>query len=235
MGDSPKRETVFMERLDRISGIATLLLVLGVAATLTVDLTRGRPAPQTSGYVAGDVSIELDGMPYLGSPTAEFVVVEFSDYECPFCRRHATGVLRELIASLVASGEIGYAFANSPLPSHANATDLAKAAICAGEQDRYWEMHDALFMEGVRTKAGAFRSADELGLEQTEFRRCFEESEKPALRIELDMRAARSIGVTGTPSFAIGRRIGGDTMTVERVIVGSHPYGVFVRAIDDLK
>jgi len=85
-----------------------------------------------------DTTLDTGGMPSLGSGDAPIVLVEFSDFECPFCKRHARGVMALLRDNLVTTGRLRYVIANLPLAKHANATKLATAAICAGAQGRYW-------------------------------------------------------------------------------------------------
>jgi protein-disulfide isomerase len=103
--------------------------------------------------------LDISALPAKGSTSAKIVMIEFSDYECPFCARFSNGVARELHEKFIANGKIRYSFANHPLPIHPNALKLAKLAICAGEQNRYWEMHDALFSNLPKSKEAALMLA----------------------------------------------------------------------------
>lgn len=99
--------------------------------------------------------VDLVDFPVKGSAQAKAVVVEFSDYECPFCARHATTVLPELMKRFVDGGIVRYALANNPLPMHRNADWLARMALCAGEQGRYWacrRCYKPFFVSASRSK-----------------------------------------------------------------------------------
>ena len=88
----------------------------------------------------------LDGAPSIGDANARVAVVEFGDYECPYCGRHANQVLPEIVANYVNTGKVRYFFKDTPVEAiHPAAFKAAEAALCAGEQGTYWEMHDLLF------------------------------------------------------------------------------------------
>src|SRR5690606_19329787 len=107
-------------------------------------LLEGARPPREPEFAA--TAIELDGAPERGSAAAPLVLVEFSDYQCPFCRRHAQQVLPELLKHYVDAGRVRYVMKQFPLVSlHPQAELAARAALCAGDQGDYWEMHDALF------------------------------------------------------------------------------------------
>src|SRR5262249_48884223 len=111
-----------------------------VSTRTTAQPVRDAPAGTT---------IDTVGLPSEGSKQAKVALVEFSDYECPFCSRYSTGAGTELRTEYVKTGKLVHVFVNNPLPVHPAATLLATSAICAGAQGRYWEMHDLLFSEGV--------------------------------------------------------------------------------------
>jgi protein-disulfide isomerase len=139
-------------------------------------------------------------MPAQGDATALVAVVEFSDYECPFCAQHATTVLELLRQQFVKTGKIRYLLANLPLPGHSSARLLATAALCAGEQSEYWAMPDLLFRQQPKSEDAIGRLADDLGLEKEEFSNCISDSASSA-QIERDLRQAKHLGVDATPTF----------------------------------
>jgi protein-disulfide isomerase len=178
--------------------------------------------------------IDIAGMPVEGSTDAELVLIEFSDYECPFCQRHAAGVRRELLAKYVETGQIRYVFANNPLPIHPNARFMAATAICAGEQGRYWEMHDAVFDAQPTSRDLAITLAANLGIEEEVFRQCLDESPEPAARIQADVEKAQEFGLTGTPGFALGAMDQEGRVRVRRLIHGAQSFSVFDKTITAL-
>src|SRR5262249_806251 len=128
----------------------------------------------------------------------------FSDYECPYCAQYSTGVGQQIDKQLVANGKVQYAFVNNPLPMHSSAKLLAAAAICAGEEGKYWPMHDRLFESTPRTKEGLLPLIDELGLDSQKFKKCLEEGPNSAKQIDDDSNEAKKLGLVSTPSFAVG-------------------------------
>jgi protein-disulfide isomerase len=178
--------------------------------------------------------LDLEGLPIKGKRTAQVVLVEFSDYECPFCARHAKDVAPELEREFLDTGKIALVFVNNPLPIHPAAKLLATAAFCAGKQDHYWEMHTTLFTVAPKSKDELLVLAKDLSLNVGEFEHCLGDSVASAERIESDMRRARELQFTGTPSFAVGHTNTDGRLTVEKLIVGAQPMTVFQAAINDV-
>jgi protein-disulfide isomerase len=181
-----------------------------------------------------DSIIRLDGVPVKGDPGTRLVLVEFSDYECPYCGRHASGVGQQLDDDLVASGRIRHAFINNPLSIHPHAKLLATAAICAGEQNRYWEMHDALFQKKPTKREELTAISKELHFDLIKFDQCVDHDSKPAQDIQRDTELAKRFGLTGTPSFAIGFTETNGNIHVEKFIAGAQPLETFTKAIAEV-
>ena len=102
-----------------------------------------RAAPSRPAFKPTEVTIE--GAPVLGAADAIVTLVEFSDYDCPFCRRHKDRVMPDLVKNFVDTGKLKYVMREFPLAMHPNAKGAAQAALCAGDQDQYWQMHDKMF------------------------------------------------------------------------------------------
>lgn len=157
------------------------------------------PDPRRPGYtVAGDA--------FKGNPAAPVVVVEFSDFQCPACRRHVLEVQPEIDARLVNTGRVRWVNKHLPLKSHPQAAIAAAAAECAGEQGLYWPMHDLLF-EAVKdwavedAEAGLVALAPRAGLQDRAFRRCL--AGRHALeRVLADLYDAQGV-VERVPRFVI--------------------------------
>jgi len=138
--------------------------------------------------------------PSRGPEDAPVTIVEFSDYECPFCAR-----VEPVIAALLERypSEVRFVYRHMPLSFHPNAQPAAEAAICAEEQGRFWEYHALLFEDQKALNAANFRKyAKDLGLDEEAFDRCLAES-APGERVEADIAEARAAGASGTPAFFI--------------------------------
>lgn len=179
------------------------------------------PDPERDGYtIAGD--------PYKGNPEAEVVVVEFADFQCEPCQQHALEVQPALDAALVDSGEIMWVFKSLPLKEHAQALDAAVAAECAGDQGRFWPMHDLLF-EQLETWSDEAYSADfiplveSLGMDVESFTLCM--NGRDALEaVVYDMYDAQGTAQR-TPTFAVLKDGKGS------VLNGSQPAENFVKIL----
>lgn len=134
----------------------------------------------------------------------------------------------------ISPGLVRLAFVNNPLPMHRNANMLATAAICAGEQSRYWDMHDRLFEDKPRESQGVLSIADSLGLEMDRFGSCLESSTTARERVGMDVDTAQRLKLSGTPAFAVGRSDEAGNVTVLKFISGAQPSSVFDLALGEL-
>lgn len=201
------------------------------------------PAP-TPSRDSAEIKGLLDGeAASLGDPTAKIVVIEYSDYQCPFCRRWFNDVKSQLDKEYIETGKVQFIYKDFPLSFHPMAIPYAQAARCAGEQDssgnydKYWEYHDKIFEEQQKFGSGTISNltvddikqwAEELGLDTTQFNSCLD-SGKYANDVQANFSEGQGVGVSGTPSFIIGKRDG-----TGQLIVGAQPYSVFKSTIDAL-
>lgn len=140
-----------------------------------------------------------DSGPSKGGRDAPVLIVEFSDFQCPYCKQ-ATSTLKQVLQSY---GErVRLVFKHTPLPIHADAFKAAQAAVCADKQGRFWEYHDRLFSSNVLSTDALRKEAAELGLEMTEFNTCLD-SEASRAAVLKDMKEAKQADIQGTPSFVI--------------------------------
>jgi protein-disulfide isomerase len=196
--------------------------------------TLQQPAAPAQPKMASAVSAA--GAPMKGNPNAPLTLVEFSDYQCPFCARHVTQTWPKIMSEYVDSGKVKLVFRDFPLEQiHPQAFKAAEAAHCAGEQDKYWEMHDRLFANqralGVPELPG---HATAIGIDAAKFEECLT-SGRHAARVKKDMTEGRAAGVSGTPAFFIGVMNPADSnVKVLRSISGAQPYTAFKTAIDEL-
>lgn len=162
-----------------------------------------RGAPSQPGFKPSDVTI--DDAPVLGDSSATVTLMEFSDYQCPFCARHYREVMPTLVKDYVETGQLKYVMRENPIRSiHSRATDASIAALCAKDQGRYWEMHNLMFDDIKKlSNEDLIGHATSLGLDMTQFNSCYE-SKDYEKRVNDDLAAGRSLGVRGTPAFVLG-------------------------------
>lgn len=181
-----------------------------------------------------DAVVSIGDAPVKGARDAQLTMVEFSDYQCPFCKRHADQSLPQIERDYIATGKVRYVFRDFPLESiHPQALQAAEAAHCAGEQGRYWEMHDRLFSNQQALAAERLvEHAAALELEAGSFKQCLE-SGKYVERIREDIAEGRKLSVTGTPTLLLGTSAGGSMENV-RILRGAHAYALLKQEIDKL-
>jgi protein-disulfide isomerase len=168
------------------------------------QMVAQRPAPPSQ-QAETPVTVRLAGNPSLGAAEAPLTLVEFSDYQCPFCRRFVETTLPELKRDYIDTGKLRYVFRDFPLDQlHPQARKAAEAARCAGEQGKFWEMHDLLFRNQKALQLEALTGyARQLGLQAPAFEACLAQG-KYAPAIQQDLTAGTAAGVHGTPGFVLG-------------------------------
>jgi protein-disulfide isomerase len=191
-------------------------------------------APQAAAAPNGPVRASVTGAPALGRADAPVTIVEFSDYQCPFCQRFFATTLPALKREYVDAGKVRYVFRDFPLDQlHPQARKAAEAAHCAGEQGKYWEMHDALFGHpGALTPPELAEHARAVGADGARFDECLS-SGRHAARVERGLAEGAAAGIQGTPGFVIGRTKAGDVVEGTPVR-GAQPVEAFRRIIDRL-
>ena len=170
-----------------------------------------------------------------GSTAAKIVLIEFSDFECPFCGRHANSVLSDITRTYIETGKLQYEFRHLPLEQiHPSARSAAEASECAAKQSLFWPMHDRLFQNQKSLKpADLSDHARAIGLEYDAFTRCVA-SRETAERIDADLAVARKLGITSTPTFLLGQKEADGTIRVFKRLAGAQPFLTFRQAIDPL-
>lgn len=183
---------------------------------------------QDQGQVAGTETredVETGNSPLKGNLNAPVIIVEFSEFQCPYCRRYAVDTLPQIIEKYVKTGKVKYAFRNFPLSFHKNAPEAAGTLLCSREQGKFWEMHDLLFEkqsewadeEDPTTKFGSY--AKELGINISS---CLSNGETAA-EIQEDFNYGQQLGVNGVPAFFINGRS----------LVGAYPFEEFEKIIEE--
>jgi protein-disulfide isomerase len=147
--------------------------------------------------------VASDNHPWTGGKDAAVTVVEFSDFQCPYCRAAEAGV-KEVRAKY--GDRVKIVHEDFPLGFHEHAMDAARAARCAGAQDKFWQYHDALFEDQSKLAVADLKAkAAKLGLDSKKFAACFDQQE-PDAAIKADQAQGQALGVSGTPTFFINGR-----------------------------
>jgi len=180
-------------------------------------------------------TISIADDPTLGERSAALVLVEISDFQCPYCGKGAREVLPRVYEQYVTAGKVELVFLDLPLKMHEHAFQAAEAAQCAGEQNLFWDMHHYLFAyQTALTREDLVRYAGELELEVGPFVECLDSGRHDAA-IREDIEVARKLRIQGTPAYVLGRRVpASDDVEVLEVISGLPPYEVLEEKINGL-
>ena len=193
------------------------------------------PATGTAIVPMTNVVLNLSRAPIRGAVSAKVAMVEVSDFECPFCGRYARDTAPAIKKQYVDTNRIAYAFIHMPIATHAFAFKASEAAACAGDQGRFWEMHDLLFARQGTALAPAYLpgKGDTLGLEKAAYTSCLTTS-KHAAYIKADVAQLQQYPRTGTPTFYIGSLDPATKMFRSAVrIVGAKSFAIFQQALDE--
>ncbi len=182
-----------------------------------------------------NVTMNVADDPYKGGADARVTMVEFSDYQCPFCSRHTRTVLPQLEKNFVETGKLKYVMRDFPLAFHKQAPKAHEAAHCAGEQGKYWDMHAQLFANQKALHLDKLPIyAENAGISDlAAFQECLD-SGKYQERIKLSMAEGNKLGVSGTPTFAVGLTEANGTVKALKIVRGAQPYNLFQKVIDEL-
>lgn len=189
-----------------------------------------RPAPPG----AAEQRVRLGPIPghALGAPEAPVTLVEFVDLQCPFCRVFHLATFEQLKRNYVDTGKVRFVSRDLPLDVHRHALKGAHAARCAGDQNKYWEMRHVVLVNANNLKDDVMSTfARDLGLDLPRFEACLN-GQKYQAEIQKDIDDARAAGITGTPSFVLGRTAKDGLEGFK--IVGAQPYAVFAARINEL-
>ena len=206
------------------------------------ELEAKAPAPQpaqapTQPTAPSVFQVSLDDDPVKGNPNAPVTVVEYSDFQCPFCSRFFQQTLPLIEENYIDTGKIKFVYKDLPLDRlHPNARAAHIAAECADEEGKFWEYHDTLFekqpqwsnLASSELQNTLTEFATDMGLQAASFESCMQ-SPSIADEVNKDTLEAASYGATGTPTFFIGTEKDGYIK-----LVGAQPYAAFQNAIDNL-
>lgn len=183
------------------------------------------------------IRVSIDDDPMKGNPNAPITIIEFSDYECPFCGRFYVNTLPLIEENYINTGKVNFVYRDFPIQSiHPNAVPAALAAECADDQGMFWQFHDMIFenksiwekLEGEKLLNEFGRYSVVLGLNIEEFNSCLE-SNKHLDEVRNDLQDGQSYGVSGTPGFFIGNDNSGYIK-----VSGAKPYPIFEEILEEM-
>jgi len=205
----------------------------GIASTARVAgrQTAIKPPPPPPPRLPVD-PISIAGAVLKGTPSAPVAIVEYSDFECPYCATFVKTTLADLDREYIVTGRVLFAFRHLPLESiHKRAFRAAEASECANRQGRFWDFHDTLFQNPKEMDEPSLgRRAADLGLNVSAFSACLDGQATDKVR--QDVGEAGRLGVRGTPTFFIGVTGPDGLVTVTDRISGARPLSAFKEAID---
>jgi len=226
------RDSFKVNKLTFWKSLTGILGVLFVLAFFNVVDLGENSGPTGAAVVAPDTQIptaplekqdvKYDGAPILGEEDAPVTIVEFSDFQCPYCARFFEQTFPQLKENYIKTGKVKLAFRHLPLSFHQYAQKTAEASECANEQGKFWEYHDTVFNNQDQLSDTILSTwAGEIGLDVKKFDDCLE-SGKYKEKVQADSNDAGSYGVSGTPSFFVNGKL----------LVGAQPYEAFQQVID---
>jgi len=187
------------------------------------------PVPQ----MPQNMRVKIDAIPSLGRIDAPLTMVEFTDFQCPFCGRFEATTFPEIKKDYIDTGKLRLVLRDLPLAElHPFALKAAQSVHCAGDQGKLWEMKDLVFKNQNKLDADSLAGyAKDLSLNTDKFKRCMADG-KHLQEIGEETKYAASLGITGTPTFIVGKAAG--DMVEGRVIIGAQPLSVFKDTIDGM-
>ena len=198
----------------------TLLLV--ALALLTVTVIASWSVWQPGKAAEANAQVSVDDDPAWGPPDAPVTIVEFGDYQCPYCKQFYDETLPQI--SETYEGQIRFVFRDFPIPGHPDAQKAAEASECADDQERFWDYHDLLWANQSALDVDSLKAyAAQLGLDTTTFDDCLD-SGTNAEEVQNDYDDGVSYGVLGTPAFFINGIM----------VAGAQPFSTFQAIIDSL-
>jgi Protein-disulfide isomerase len=193
-----------------------------IQEALKKQMPQRRPEVPLEERIKNAVKVDIGNAPTKGPENAAITIVEFSDFQCPFCKRVLPNVDQVMKSN---EGKVRLAFRQHPLSFHQNAMSAAKASLAAKDQGKFWEMHDALFEnQQDLSDEGVKKAAQKAGLNMAKFEKDWK-SDKYQAQIDEDIKFATANGATGTPAFFINGVL----------LSGAQPPPAFQAVIDKLQ
>ena len=232
-GDIMKDETISMKKTtiwQIATGVLAVLLIIsiftgGFGRSSGVNVVNNNAGNDEIPTGVTNVNAEklVDDDPSIGNDNAPVTIVEFSDFQCPYCGRFRTQTFDQIKTQYIDTGKVRFVYRDFPLSSiHPMAQKSAEASECADEQEKFWEYHDAIFANQATLSIDNLKKlAKDLELNENKFNSCLD-SGKYEDEVKKDLNDGANLGVRGTPYFAVGNQ----------VLEGAYPFDAFKQAID---
>jgi protein-disulfide isomerase len=226
-----KSDAITKEQADAI--VAELKQIRQLLEKQQAQLARAVPPQAAAPASPEKVQMSVgNGWYTIGRADAPVTLVEFGDYQCPFCKRFHTDAYSELKKNYIDTGKVRFVSRDLPLEFHPFAMKAAEAARCAGDQNKYWELRDALYANSAPPNDDVIKKAVEsLSLDAKGFQACLDSNRYKA-EVQKDAREAAALQISGTPTFVLAKSAP-DKLDGVR-IVGAQPFSVFQAAIEGL-
>jgi protein-disulfide isomerase len=224
-----------------LPGLQNLLFALACAVVILLGSVRlydrfrsGASSVKTlpNGVEAvSDVRIDIGAASIKAKGSPRIVLIEFSDFQCPYCGRYARDIYPRVQKEFVDTGQVSYAFLNFPLERiHPRAVKAAESVECAGRQGKFWEMHDELFRNQLAlADTDLANYAQKVGLSLPDFQACIETGVMPRILQHIDL--AGMAGVSSTPTFLVGQVESGTIIRATHRILGAQPFDVISQVL----
>jgi len=211
-----------------------------VAQTAQAPTLQAPQAAAPEAPPSGPVKVLVADAPVLGNKNAQVTLIEFVDYECPFCKRFFDQTLPDIKKTYIDAGKLKLVMRNFPLSFHQNAHKESQAALCARDQGGdsiYFKFHDEVFKRTTSNGTGLAldqlpKIANDIGIDGNKLQNCLTE-EKYKAKVDQDIAEGTKAGVNGTPSFFVGKSTSGSEIDGQ-IIVGAQPFSAFQPTIDNL-
>jgi protein-disulfide isomerase len=232
-------EVRFRFVIDLVMTVAVVCASVVVTWTaLSIRSNSRRTQPESASVAQAAVAMDAITMVTRtasrnGQP--RLAIVEFSDFECPFCGQYARETWQDVNRELIQSGQITYVFRHFPLTTiHARALAASEAAECAGEQGHFWEMHRQLFShQDALNRTDLIRYAAEVGLNLSRFHSCLAD-DAVKRRIREDQSEGRRLGVTSTPTLLFGEIQSNGSIKLSRKLTSAQPFDLLKRSLESV-
>jgi protein-disulfide isomerase len=226
--------TTVCSRVRSLLDLVTTVVVLVAAGVFlwNTALPGSRKGPAETSIPVPTLPVSLAGTPQIGSANARAAIVEFADFQCPYCARFAKEILPQIKMKYIDSGRVLFAFKHNPLTQiHSRAEASAHASECADQQGKFWQFHDRLFTDPRKLdETDLFDHARDVGLDTGAFRQCL--AGGPTERVTEDSQLAKRLSLAGTPVFLVGRLMQGGRVKVTQVLTGARAAAEFANSLD---
>lgn len=231
----PNQSRPWKTALDSITTLAMLAAAVVLIATSLPDRNIQPTLGPSAEPPLPTTPITLDGAATKGNRAARVLLLEFTDFQCPYCDRFTKDTLPTLMARYVDTGRVLFALRHRPLVTiHPNAKKAAEATVCAGRQGKTWDMHDMLFRTSNLNNlnsAALHTMAAMLSLDGEQFAKCL--AGEATAQVDLDLAIGDALLLRGTPGFFVGRVQPSGHYLITRIIRGARPLADFMNALDD--